>query len=207
MSLFVPGMSRKKQIFQLLYSIRLLPLLAALHRHRARAIIDQDLERWCTIRHCRGSYHQCLIYLLTFSPEFRYLVYWRMGPTGHIFKALAPGLRSLHLLMPPSDVGPGLYIQHGESTFVHCHRIGRNAWINQNVTIGYTSDIDCPTLGDNVRIAAGAKVLGNVTIGDNVTVGANAVVLRNVPSGATVSPPSSRILRLYEEETNEGPAI
>ena len=46
-----------------------------------------------------------------------------------------------------------------------------------------------------MRVAAGAKVLGNVTLGDNVTVGPNAVVLRSVPAGATVCPPTARILR------------
>ena len=114
---------------------------------------------------------------------------------GSILNPLAPGLPTLHLLMAPKKVGPGLYIQHGEGTFVHCHRIGRNAWINQGVTIGFTSDHDCPTIGDNVRVASGAKILGNVSIGNNVTVGANAVVLRDVPDGASVLPPTSRIVR------------
>lgn len=200
MSVFVSGMSRNKRIFQVVYLVRLIPLLVVLPRHPARKIISQDLERWSVIRELRGTTKQRLIHLLTFCPEFRYLVYWRMGSIGHLLRPFAPGLQSLHILMSPADVGPGLYIQHGESTFVHCRRLGRNAWINQHVTVGYTTKDDCPTIGDNVRIAAGAKVLGNVTIGDDVTISANAVVLRSVPSGATVSPPYARILRLSEDE-------
>lgn len=206
MSFFAPGMNLKKRLYQAAYFPRLIPLLLVLRGHRSLPIITADLDRWRTIRHLHGTKRQSLVYLLTFNPEFRYLVYWRMGTIGRLLNPFAPGLQSLHLLMPPSDVGPGLYIQHGESTFVHCHRIGRNAWINQHVTVGYTSDVDCPTIGDNVRIASGAKVLGDVTIGDNVTVGPNAVVLRNVPSGAIVSPPTARILQVTEEKAKKHPA-
>lgn len=195
MSIFLSDLNWKKRAFQRIYFLRLMPLLAILRIHPSRKVICEDLARWRSIRNLRATEEQALVYLLTFSPEFRSQVYWRMGAIGHVLKYLAPGLPTLHILMPPSDVGPGLYIQHGESTFVHCHKIGKNAWINQGVTIGYTSDDDCPTIGNDVRISTGAKVLGSVTIGDNVTVGPNAVVLRSVPAGATVSPPASRVLQ------------
>lgn len=55
------------------------------------------------------------------------------------------------------------------------------------MTIGYANDnINCPKIGVNVRISAGAKVLGGITIGDNVTVGANAVVVKDVPENCVV---------------------
>lgn len=195
MSVFMPGVNLKRRLYQRFYFPRLLPVLAVLRLHPARRVIAADVDRWREIQHLPGDRCQAMVYLLTFSPEFRYLVYWRMGWIGTILDVFAPGLRTLHVLMRPAEVGPGLYIQHGEATFVHAHRIGKNAWINQGVTIGYTSDDDCPTIEDNVRVAAGAKVLGNVTLGDNVTVGPNAVVLRSVPAGATVCPPTARILR------------
>lgn len=195
MSTSLSALSRKKRLFQRMYFPRLIPVLVVLNFHPARRMIYSDLSRWQEIRHLSGTRKHILTYLLTFSREFRSLVYWRMGGIGYVLNAFAPGLSSLHLLMPPAQVGPGLYIQHGDATFVHCHRIGRDAWINQGVTIGFTSDDDCPTLGDNVRVASGAKVLGNVTIGDDVIVSANAVVLRDVPSGSTVLPPLARVLR------------
>jgi len=84
------------------------------------------------------------------------------------------------------DIGPGLFIQHGFATIISAQKIGQNCWINQQVTIGFLNDTDRPTLGDNVTIYAGAKVLGNVSIGDNSIVGANAVVVKDVPQNCTV---------------------
>ena len=84
------------------------------------------------------------------------------------------------------DIGPGLFIQHGFSTVIAARKIGKNCWINQQVTIGYANERDQPTICDNVKIHAGAKVIGNVTIGDNSIVGANAVVVKDVPPNCTV---------------------
>lgn len=84
------------------------------------------------------------------------------------------------------DIGPGLFIQHGFATIISARKIGRNCWINQQVTIGYLNDTDCPTLCDNVAVHAGAKVIGDVTVGDNSIVGANAVVVKDVPENCTV---------------------
>ena len=67
--------------------------------------------------------------------------------------------------------------------------IGRDVTLFQGVTLGGTGSRQGkrhPTLGDNVVVGAGAKILGNTTIGANVTVGANAVVVRDVPPDATV---------------------
>jgi len=63
--------------------------------------------------------------------------------------------------------------------------VGNFVQINQHVTIGGRKGNIVPFIGNNIRIGAGAKVLGAVTIGDNVNIGANAVVLSDVPSGAT----------------------
>jgi serine O-acetyltransferase len=64
--------------------------------------------------------------------------------------------------------------------------IGNNCWINQQVTIGHKDKTGRPQIGDNVRITAGAKVIGNIKIGNNVTVGANAVVVKDVPDHCVV---------------------
>jgi serine O-acetyltransferase len=82
---------------------------------------------------------------------------------------------------------------HGErGVFVAgAAKIGRNAIIFQQVTIGSVSlpdsnGLGAPTIGDNCYIGAGAKVVGNVTIGDNVRIGANAVVYQDVPDNSVV---------------------
>lgn len=97
--------------------------------------------------------------------------------------------------MSPDAVGPGLFVQHGFATIVSARRIGARCWINQQVTIGYTSDTDCPTIGDDVRISAGAQVLGDVTVGDGVTVAANGTVVSDIPAGVVVGGVPARILR------------
>lgn len=93
------------------------------------------------------------------------------------------------------DIGGGLIIQHGVATIIAARKIGKNGWINQQVTIGYTNDTDCPTLGDNVTVGAGAKVLGDVTVGNNVVIGANAVVVKDVPDDCVVVGVPARIVR------------
>ena len=75
--------------------------------------------------------------------------------------------------------------------------IGNNVRIDQHVTIGIRWDEGAaPIIGNNVRIGAGAKVLGNIRVGDNARIGANAVVLTDVPENATaVGVPARIILR------------
>ncbi len=88
-----------------------------------------------------------------------------------------------------------MFIQHGFATIISAKSIGRNCWINQQVTIGYTNATDCPTLGDNVVVNAGAIVIGNVTLGDRCRVGAGAVVVKSVPPDCTVVGNPARIVR------------
>lgn len=76
----------------------------------------------------------------------------------------------------------GFFPQHAWSTVILADKIGHNFQVGQNVTVGRMhSGGGIPTIGDNVKICAGACVLGNIYIGNNVTIGANAVVLTDVP--------------------------
>ncbi len=90
------------------------------------------------------------------------------------------------------EIGPGLMITHGGVVIDGRVRIGRNCQINPWVTIGLSNSrklgfsIEGPTIGDNVHIGTGAKVLGPITIGDHARIGANAVVVRDVPANVTV---------------------
>ncbi len=74
---------------------------------------------------------------------------------------------------------------HGEGTFILADEIGENCTIYQQVTLGKVEGGQ-PTIGNNVTIYAGAKVVGRVRVGDNVTIGANSVVIKNVPADVTV---------------------
>jgi serine O-acetyltransferase len=93
------------------------------------------------------------------------------------------------LFIRTDDIGEGLFIQHGFSTIIYAKSIGKDCWINQQITIGQAyrnGGGGISTIGDNVAIYAGAKVLGNITIENNVKIGANAVVVKNVPDNCTV---------------------
>lgn len=72
--------------------------------------------------------------------------------------------------------------------------IGENCLIMQQVTLGQTAEQGAPTLGDNVYVGAGARILGQVTIGANARVGANAVVLCDVPENATAVGIPARVI-------------
>lgn len=91
---------------------------------------------------------------------------------------------------PGAQIGDGLFIDHGMGVVIgETTIIGNNVTLFQGVTLGGTGKETGkrhPTLGNNVVVGTGAKVLGNITVGDNTYVGANAVVLRSVPSNTTV---------------------
>jgi serine O-acetyltransferase len=132
-----------------------------------------------------------LAYLLLRSPEFRSLVYFRLRSAGMCWGVAALPLRIFYppqklLLIDCPDVGVGLFFEHGFATVVNADKIGAKCWINQQVTIGYGSHHDRPTLGDDVYVRAGAIIVGGVSVGDGARVGAGAVVTRDVPPGVTV---------------------
>ena len=78
--------------------------------------------------------------------------------------------------------GPGLAIVHYGQVVVNANaKIGKNCRIHEGVTIGATNGTsEAPQLGDNVFIASGAKVIGNIRVADDVAIGANAVVVKDV---------------------------
>ena len=94
-----------------------------------------------------------------------------------------------------AEIGGGLIVQHGYGTIIAPRKIGKNCWVNQGVTIGYTNDNDCPTLGDNITVYAGAKILGNVRVGNNVIVAANAVVVKNVEDNCIVGGIPAKVIK------------
>lgn len=91
---------------------------------------------------------------------------------------------------PGAKIGKGVFIDHGMGVVIgETTEIGDNVTLYQGVTLGGTGKEKGkrhPTVGKNVVIAAGAKVLGPITIGDDSKVGAGAVVIRDVPPRCTV---------------------
>ncbi|MCW7488426.1 serine O-acetyltransferase [Leptospira meyeri] len=91
---------------------------------------------------------------------------------------------------PGAKIAPGVFIDHGSGVVIgETAIVGSGSLIFQGVTLGGTgkeSGKRHPTIGKNVVIGAGAKVLGNIIVEDHVRVGAGSVVMRNVPAGCTV---------------------
>ena len=91
---------------------------------------------------------------------------------------------------PKARIGNRFFIDHGEGVVIgETTIIGDDVLIYQQVSLGGTGNEHGkrhPTIGNNVIIGAGAKILGNITIGDNTRVGAGSVVVDNVPEHCTV---------------------
>ncbi|NLZ38548.1 MAG: serine O-acetyltransferase [Firmicutes bacterium] len=104
---------------------------------------------------------------------------------------------------PGAKIGEGFFIDHGMGVVIgETTEIGDNVTIYQGVTLGGTGKEKGkrhPTIGNNVVIGTGAKILGPIKIGDNVKIGAGSVVLRDVPSNTTVVGVPGRVV-VYEGE-------
>ncbi len=100
---------------------------------------------------------------------------------------------------PGAKLGSGVFIDHGMGVIIgETAVVGNNVLLYQGVTLGGTGlekGKRHPTIGDNVVIGAGAKVLGNITVGDNSYIGANAVVVKDVPLNSTVVGVPGRITK------------
>ncbi len=107
---------------------------------------------------------------------------------------------------PGAKIGKGVFIDHGMGVVIgETAIVGDGTLIYQGATLGGTGkEIGKrhPTLGKNVIVGAGAKVLGNIQIGDNVRIGAGSVVLRDVPSNRTVVGIPGRIAHPTREAVN-----
>lgn len=144
----------------------------------------KDLKRWKAVFGIEDSDADALAYLLASDKAFRALFLYRLRNRLYRrwVRLLYPPLDSLYIMTP--NIGGGLFIQHGFSTYIAAQSIGENCWINQQVTIGYKDNTRPPIIGNDVAITCGAKVLGPITIGDHVTIGANAVVVKDLPSNS-----------------------
>ncbi|MBM3248443.1 MAG: serine O-acetyltransferase [Candidatus Omnitrophica bacterium] len=100
---------------------------------------------------------------------------------------------------PGAKIGKGLFIDHGLGVVIgETSILGDNITLYQGVTLGGTGKEKGkrhPTIGNNVVVGAGAKILGNIEIGDNSYVGANAVVIKDVPPNSTVVGVPGRITK------------
>jgi serine O-acetyltransferase len=104
---------------------------------------------------------------------------------------------------PGASIGRRFFIDHGSGVVIgETSEIGNDVLLYQGVTLGGTGHEKGkrhPTLGNNVVLGAGAKILGNIRIGDNVKVGAGSVVVHPVPDNSTVVGIPGRVVRVRPE--------
>jgi serine O-acetyltransferase len=109
---------------------------------------------------------------------------------------------------PGARLGPGLFIDHGMGVVIgETTEIGENVTIYQGVTLGGTSLEKVkrhPTLGDNVVIGSGAKVLGPFTVGSNSRIGSGSVVVKEVPSNSVVVGVPGRVTHRDGKKVDHG---
>lgn len=140
-------------------------------------------------------------------PSFKVMLHYRVAhrlyETGHYFWARwvsQRGVRKTGIeIHPGARIGKGLFIDHGNGVIIgETAIIGDNVTLYQGVTLGGTGKEHGkrhPTVGNNVMISAGAKVLGSFTIGDNSKIGAGSVVLSEVPPNSTVVGVPGRVVK------------
>ncbi|MGI1678190.1 MAG: serine O-acetyltransferase [Cellvibrionaceae bacterium] len=141
-----------------------------------------------------------ILHILT-SHGFHAMIVFRIGKILYSFHIpiISPILKAIYQILrfffitfygislnPVSEIGPRFYVAHYGCIVVR-GVFGKNCSITQGVTVGSKGagkTAGWPVFGDNVYIAAGAKVIGDVKIGNNVRIGANAVVITDVPDNS-----------------------
>jgi len=139
----------------------------------------------------------------SFKAIMRYRFAHKLYINGHYFWARFMSQRTVRKtgieIHPGAQIGEGLFIDHGYGVVIgETAIIGDNVTLYQGVTLGGTGKEHGkrhPTVGNNVMIGAGAKILGSFTIGDNSKIGAGSVVLENVPPNSTVVGVPGRIVK------------
>ena len=144
-------------------------------------------------------------------PSFRAMMAYRRAHKhylkGHYFRARYISQKSARKtgieIHPGATIGEGFFIDHGHGVVIgETAIIGNNVTLYQGVTLGGTGKEQGkrhPTVGDNVMISAGAKVLGSFTIGENSKIGAGSVVLHPVPPNSTVVGVPGHVVRRKED--------
>ena len=140
-------------------------------------------------------------------PSFKAIIYYRVAHRlylgKHYFLARWISQRSVRKtgieIHPGATIGKGLFIDHGTGVVIgETAILGDNVTLFQGVTLGGNGKEKGkrhPTLGDNVMVSAGAKILGSFTIGENSKIGAGSVVLQEVPPNSTVVGVPGRIVK------------
>ena len=184
------------------------------HRHQEREDIPMGLLDDARNIQRKDPAARSVLEVILLYPGFHILVYHRIAhwlyERGHFFLARWVSQRGRHKtgieIHPGARIGRCLFIDHGMGiVFGETTEIGDNCTIYHGVTLGGTGKDTGkrhPTLGNNVLIGAGTKVLGPVYIGDNARIGAGSVVLKNLPANCTAVGVPAEVVRINNKAVN-----
>lgn len=145
---------------------------------------DPAARNWLEVVFCYPGLHALWLYRLA-----HWLHHLQLPFVPRLISQIARMLTGIEI-HPGAAIGKGAFIDHGMGVVIgETAIIGDYVLLYQGITLGGTGKETGkrhPTLGDNVVVGAGAKVLGNIQIGSNVRIGAGSVVLKNVPPDSTV---------------------
>ena len=153
-------------------------------------------------------------------PSFKVMLHYRIAhklyKSGHYFLARWISQRAVRKtgieIHPGAEIGQNFFIDHGSGVIIgETAVVGNNVTLYQGVTLGGTGKEHGkrhPTIGDNVMISAGAKIIGSFKVGENSKVGAGSVVIEEVPPNCTVVGVPGRVVRhnnqkLVREDLNQ----
>ena len=179
------------------------------NRHSLFELVAADIKAKAALVYESDSSKAILKTLLT-DGTFSMLLYRFMQasqkchlvPLAMVFNKLI-GIFGQCVIGRKASFGPGFVIVHSQGIVINSSVIG-----GSNVSVGHQATIGAekhrsPVLGDDVKVGAGAKILGNVKIGSHVKIGANAVVTKDVPDGATVVGVPAKVVKIFGERVNE----
>lgn len=169
--------------FYLILNIpRLLPFIICFLLSSKKKKMEEDLQNFLNYGEKRkiGTTFYSMLNLLLYVQEYRNVFLLRQPILLKKFLAIfCSPVSSLYIVTPEQKIGKGLLVVHGFSTIINAKQVGENCTIYQQCTLGY-GKTGKPTIGNNVKIYAGAIIIGDITIGNNCIIGAGAVVNKNV---------------------------
>ena len=186
---------KKITFFKVITIIRFIPLILFFSIFRNRKGLAIERDRWYDVIYPGAEKNFNLFIALLNLPEYRSVLYYRIGRYSRLIQWVAKGQFALTIHCTKIDLG--LVIQHGHSTRIGAKSIGRDCQIWHNVTIGTNKSHSgkFPTIGDNVKICTGSIVIGDITIGNNAIIGAGSVVVKDVPANSVVAGNPAKIIR------------
>lgn len=187
-----------KNLYYFILILKYLPFIPLYTRIKKNEFLNSEFEMYREKRFCPHKGFLCFLWLFEGCREYRNVIYYRVDSLSiKILSKIYPGIDSLRIYIKKNKIGRNLMIWHGFSSVINAQSIGENCSIWQQVTIGNKLEHveSKPTIGNGVKIYAGAIVIGNIHIGDGSIIAAGAVVTKDVPNNVIVAGVPAKVVK------------